>query len=305
MTHLVLAAPGRPTATRARGLARRLARHPLVREVLAAARLDLHEVLRSRWLILCAVAYAALAGGLVLVGMRESSLLGFTGMGRVILSLCHALLLLLPLLALAATGQVVNRARDDGTLELLFSLPLRRSAWFVGTSLVRLAALAAPLFLLLLGMGAVGQLLLHQAVPWPFVWRALLTCVALIVAFTGLGLAISTFVRHPARAMMYLVVAWGLGVALLDFGLIGAMLRWHVNPRLVFLLAGLNPVESARLALLSGLDPELATLGPVGFYLATRLGGGALYALGVLWPLAAGAAAWGAALWRFRRGDLV
>jgi hypothetical protein len=43
----------------------------------------------------------------------------------------------------------------------------------------------------------------------------------------------------------------------------------------------------------------------VGFYLAHRIGAGALYALGVVWPLVLGLAAWGAALVRFRRGDLV
>ena len=73
-----------------------------LREITAVARLDLAEVLRSRWLVFCAVVYALLAGGFVLVGMNESTLMGFTGMGRVLLSFSHALLLLLPLLALTA-----------------------------------------------------------------------------------------------------------------------------------------------------------------------------------------------------------
>ena len=83
------------------------------------------------------------------------------------------------------------------------------------------------------------------------------------------------------------------------------MLRWRVNPRAVFVLAALNPVEGARLALLSGLTPELSTLGPVGFYLAYRVGPAALYALGVIWPALLGLASWTLALRRFRRGDLV
>jgi sulfite exporter TauE/SafE len=78
-------------------------------ELAAGARLDLGEVLRSRWLVLCLVLYALLGGVFVLVGMRESNVLGFTGVGRVLFSLCHALVLFLPLGSAASAGR--NRAR--------------------------------------------------------------------------------------------------------------------------------------------------------------------------------------------------
>ena len=99
-----------------------------LRSYLAVAQLDLAEVLRSRWLVFCVVVYAALAVVFLMVGMRESTVFGFTGTGRVLVSYVHALLVLLPLMALVATGQVVNKARDDGTLEILFSQPISRGA---------------------------------------------------------------------------------------------------------------------------------------------------------------------------------
>jgi ABC-2 type transport system permease protein len=276
-----------------------------VQQLVTAARLDFAEVLRSRWLIFCVVVYALLAGVFVLVGLRESTLLGFTGMGRVLLSFSHALVLVLPLLALTAHGQIVNRARDDGTLELMFSLPLRRSAWFAAVSMVRYLALVVPLVVLMVAMGIYGQVAYGQDVPWTFIARAFAVCAALLFAFAGIGVAISTFVRNPARATTYLILAWALGVALLDFGLIGLMLKWRLDPQAVFTLAALNPVEAARLALLSGVEPDLASLGPVGFYLANRLGSNLLFVLGVAWPVLVGTIAWSAAFWRFRRSDLV
>jgi hypothetical protein len=94
-------------------------------------------------------------------------------------------------------------------------------------------------------------------------------------------------------------------VALLDFAGIALLLQWRLPPRAVFALAAVNPVETARMALLSSAEPTLATLGPVGFYLANRVGGRALFALGVAWPAAVGAGAFALAAWRFRRGDLV
>jgi ribosomal protein S12 methylthiotransferase len=83
---------------------------------------------------------------------------------------------------------------------------------------------------------------------------------ALIWAFTGLGLAVSVFTRNVARAMVHGLILWALGVALVDFALVGAMLQWSLNPRVVFLLAALNPVQAARLALLAGLATDLETL---------------------------------------------
>ena len=277
----------------------------LVDELVAAARLDLAEVWRSRWLLFATAVYGLLAVVFVLVGLRESAVLGFTGLGRVLLSFAHALLLLLPLLALSATGPLVPRARDEGMLEFLLSQPIRRTAWFSAVSLVRLLALAVPLGALMLAMAAYGALALAADIPWAFLGRTLLVSAALLVAFVGLGMAISARSRQQARAAVAVVVAWLAAVALLDFGLLSLMLTWRVHPRVVFLLGALNPVEAARLALLSGIEPDLGSLGPVGFYLANRVGSRWLLLVGTAWPAALGLLAWWAALRGFRRGDVV
>ena len=274
-------------------------------QLAAAIRLDLAETLRSRWLWACTTVYAALALIFVVLGMRESSVLGYTGTGRALLSFTHALVLVLPLLALAATTQTVSRARDDGSFELLFSQPLSRGTWFASVALVRYAALVAPLVALVLVAAVAGEVAFGQPVPWDYLGQCLAVCASLALAFVGIGLAISTFVRSPARATLMLVLVWALAVALLDFGLIGAMLRWGLAPRAVFAIAALNPVEGARLALLAGIEPDLATLGPVGFYLANYLGPRALFAAGVAWPAALGVLSLAAALARFRRSDVV
>jgi ABC-2 type transport system permease protein len=269
------------------------------------ARLDWAEVVRSRWLVVCLGLYGILAAGFVLVGLRESSVMGFTGMGRVLFSLCHALVLLLPLVALSVTGQVVNRARDDGALELLLSHPIRRSSYLMAVGAVRYLAVTLPLAILLVALGVGGAWLGGGAIHLGFVARSVGVTAALLWAFAALGLAVSVTVRSPARAMTWLVVLWIAGVALLDFGVIGAMLTWRLEPRVVFLLAVLNPVQTARLALLSAAEPELSVLGPVGFYLANRIGADGLLLLGIAWPLAFGTLCFGFALRAFRRGDLV
>jgi len=271
----------------------------------AVARLELGDVRRSRWLVASTTIYLLLAALFVLVGTRESAVVAFTGMERALFSLSHALVVLLPLLALTGTGLAVNRSRRDGSLELLFGHPVTQDDYLVGVTLVRYGALVAPLLVIMPALALGSQLTFGQSIPWSFLARALLVSASLLWAFVGIGLAISVWVEDVSRAVVYVLVAWLSAVALADFGLVGVMLQWRVPAVVVFVLAGLNPVETARLALLSGADPTLATLGPVGYFLASRLGPLPLLAAGVLWPLAVGSVSWLAARHRFRRSDIV
>ena len=287
-------------------------RVPLVRSlaarfgaVEAAMRLDWAEVRRSRWLYFFLALNAVLAGSFVCIGMRESAVLGFTGMGRVMFSVAHILLLLLPLLALMLSGQVITRGREDGSLELLFSHPLPRETYFLAISGVRYAALLVPFVALMALLMLTGWAAFGDSVSPLAVLRESAVCAALLWTFTGLGLAVSVSVRNQARALIYLILIWLAGVVLLDFALIGTMLQWGLNARGVFVLAALNPVEAARMAMLSSADPTLANLGPVGFYLFNRFGAAWLFALGFFWPLLLGTAAWAYARRQFVTQDLV
>lgn len=276
-----------------------------VREVIATSRLEMGEVLRSRWLPVSSALYAVLAAILVIFGMRESDVLGFTGMNRVMLSFVHVLVLVLPLLALTATTQVVTRAREDGTLELLFSHPLSRTGYLAALTLTRFLVLVLPLAILLVAMALLGRFFFGEEIPWRMTLRAIAVSAALLWAFVGLGLAVSARTRNQARAMVWGLLLWAACVALLDLALVGLLLQWRVDARSLFVLASVNPVQSARLALLSGVEPDLGTLGPVGFYLSHKLGGPALLAIGLAWPAAVGTMGWAWALRTFRRGDLV
>jgi Cu-processing system permease protein len=226
-------------------------------------------------------------------------------MGRALMSLSHALIFLLPLLGLSATSQVVNSARDDGSLELLLSHPVSRAAYYCGTTCVRAAALVLPLLVAMPMMALISVLAFGQQVPWSFLWRGLAVSAALLLCFTALGLFVSTLVRNQAKALMLTILIWAAGVALIDFGLVGLMLQWHLPPAAVFALAILNPVQCARLALLGAAQPELSTFGPVGFFVANHVGAIGLIALGIGWPLLLGAAAWTFGLGAFRRRDLL
>ncbi len=275
------------------------------RQFRATASLELADGLRSRWLLFATIVDVVLVGVFVFAGMHESKVMGFTGMSRVMFSFSHALVVVLPLLALAATGQIIGQARSTGTLEFLFSNPLSRRTYFAAVTSVRLLLLLGPLFLVFGGCALIARLHYGEAIDVAFLARTLAVCTAELIAFTGIGMLISSTVRHPARTLIWILLVWAASIALLDLALIGMLLQWRVDPQSVFLLAAINPVQDARLALLAGGDPELATLGPVGFYIANRLGQGALLSIGLIWPILLGVTCWWTGLRSFRRHDLL
>ncbi|HLV66208.1 MAG TPA: ABC transporter permease subunit [Polyangiaceae bacterium] len=269
-------------------------------------RLELADAVRSRWVAFSAATYLVAFGAFVWLGLRESSVLGFTGITRVVLNASNAIVVLLPLVSLVATCQAVVRARANGTFELFLSQPCERRDWFVSLLASRLLLLITPL-VVVLGVALAAGLLSSELEPGlvVLVARALTVGGALVFAFTGIGIALSTFCATGERAIVLALLAWLAGVALHDFALIGLLLEMRVRPELVFVLTALNPVEASRLALLSAFDPELGIFGPVGFWIANELGPNWTFVLGVTWPFVLGSAALGAAWRKFHRRDLV
>lgn len=275
------------------------------RAPLAFLRLDLAEARRSRWLVFTLVVYGLIFSAFVAFGLRESTVLGFTGMTRAILSVCNAVLVAVPLVCLAGTVQAIVRGKSSGAFELLLSQPCRRGDWFAGLVASRLLVLLGPLVVMLATAALVGALSDPESTLGPTVARCLLVSAALVWAFSCIGILLSTVARTSERALVYALVVWIGVVALHDFALIGVLLRWSVPAPLVFGLAASNPVEVARLGVLSGIDPDLSVLGPVGFWLATRLGPFATLAIAVGWPVVLGLGSLLVARRCLERGDLV
>jgi len=113
-------------------------------------RLELAESLRSRWVVFTAIVYGLVFAGFVWLGLRESTILGFTGLSRVILSVSNAVVLAVPLVALVATSQVIVKQRQSGFFELMLSQPVRRSEWFVAAVTSRFLVVVGPLVVLFL-----------------------------------------------------------------------------------------------------------------------------------------------------------
>jgi ABC-2 type transport system permease protein len=254
--------------------------------------------MRSRWLAFTVAVYAVVFSGFVWFGMRESRVLGFTGLSRVVLNVANAVVLAVPLVALVATSQTIVRARQSGFFELMLSQPVRRADWLVSVVASRFLVVVGPLVVLLLGALVAGQVRGGEdAQLAPVVARSLLVTTSLAWAFLGIGFWISARAKTPERAMVMALVAWLCAAALHDFALVGVLLRFRLAPGVVFGLAAANPVEAARIAILGSVDPDLSVLGPGGFWLANKLGANLGLAIGAGWPALLGTLA----MWRAQR----
>lgn len=269
-------------------------------------RLEMADALRSRWVLFTAVIYGAIFALFIWLGLRESTVLGFTGLSRVVLNVSNSILLAVPLVALIATSQTIVRARQSGFFELFLTQPVRRSDWFFAVVASRLVVVAGPLVVILaLAILFNGMSGAQDPALIPMVLRSLAVISALTWAFLGIGFWISTIATTPERATVLTLLAWLTASALHDFALIGVLLRWKLAPEIVFSLAAVNPVEAARVAILGAIDPELSVLGPVGFWIANTLGAKVSLALGVCWPALLGTLALWFAERRFLSRDLV
>lgn len=271
----------------------------------AFLRLELSDALRAKWVALAASVYLGLGVAFVWLGLRESSVLGFTGLSRVLLNVTSSLIVVCPLLVLIGTHSAVVRARSSGFCELMLSQPVQRSTWFFALLASRLLILVGPFVLLLLACG--GASLFLQADPGLLLVaiKSLAVCAALVFSFVGIGLFISAAASTTERAMVWALLAFVATSALHDVLLITTLLRSSLPPQLVFALAALNPSEAARVGILASVDPELSVLGPVGFWLANTLGPTLALGVAVAWPALLGLLTTLAALRRTQRIDLV
>lgn len=271
----------------------------------AFLRLELADALRSRWVALTGLIYAGLAGAFVWFGLRESTVLGFTGLSRVLLNLANAIILVFPLVVLVATHAAVVRARTSGFCELMLTQPVKRSTWFLSLLASRLLVLVGPLLVLLVGCFVAAFFVEPEPGLGLIALKSVGVSVALVFAFIGLGLLISTYAKNAERAMVWALLVFVVTAALHDVLLITVLLRTSMPPQLVFALSALNPVEAARVGILASTDPELSVLGPVGFWLANSLGPTLALTVAIAWPAALGAIATSLALRRAQRMDLI
>ncbi|MBI3565789.1 MAG: ABC transporter permease subunit [Elusimicrobia bacterium] len=260
---------------------------------------EFRETARSRWLAGFVGAFAALGGGISLVGTWGAVIGGAAGFGRTTAALVNLILLVVPLMSLTAGVLALAGERESGTLETLLALPLRPAQVFWGKFVGVGAALASALAL---AFGALALVLawrggLRGAVVYVegFAATALLA-----LACLALGLFVGVRARRVAPAVGAALLLW-LGLVFAgDLGLLGTAMAARLSPAALLGAAWLNPLSLYRLLAVDATAAGLDVLGPAGRCAQDALGPWlrpAAFAGLCGWlaaALAAAARAWGA-----------
>lgn len=248
---------------------------------------DIRQNLRSRWFW----AYSILFGGFVAVmftsGITESQIIGFVGLGRLMVTFMQISMAILPIYVLISTVRSVVGDRENSVMEYILSLPISFSSYFWGKLIGRFLINYTPIFIALLG-AVLWALITNIDVPWDlfFLYSALLA--SLVFLFLGLSMYISARAASQDIAVSTAFIIWLFLVAFIDLILIGIMLRMRGNPDLIIGLGMLNPLQVFRTGSLILFDPQLTVMGTASYYVLDTVNRNVFIAFSILYPISLG-----------------
>ena len=268
-----------------------------------AVKTDVFESIRSKWFI----AYSLIFGGIIVLllifGLTESRIMGFTGLSRLLVTYIQLSMAILPIFILITTVRSVAGDREAGIFEYLLSLPISLFGWFWGKMIGRFIVVFLPVIIAILFAFAWGSIK-GAFIPWQlfFAYSALLF--ALIWCFLGMAMLISTLTRSTDVAQGSAFFLWLFLLLLLDLMLLGFIIKQQVEPTIIITIALLNPLQVFRTAAMLLFDPQLSVLGATAFYILDIFGRTTYLIWAFLYPILLGSLTATAGFYVFKKGDL-
>ncbi|KAA0010286.1 ABC transporter permease subunit [Billgrantia pellis] len=267
--------------------------------ILTLAGKEFRDGMRNRWVLAITLVLALLAVGIAWFGAAASGGLGFTSLATTLVSLATLAVFLIPLIALLLAYDAVVGEQESGTLLLLLTYPVSRTALllgkFLGHGLILGSATALGFGIagVVIALGAEGVALGELAAGMGLL---IVSSVLLGWVFIAFAYLISVWVSEKARAAGLALVVWFLFVLVFDLGLLALLVSVKQGGDWLPWLLLLNPTELFRLINLAGFEAARSYTG------LTSIAVGGAFRPAVLLPLLA---AWclvplGLALLRFR-----
>jgi len=270
----------------------------------ATFRLEIAQALRAKWFWAYAAVFFGLVGLLLVFGLTESRVLGFTGLSRTLVAYIQLTMAILPIFVLVTTVRSLAGDREAGVHEYVLGLPVGIGGWYAGRFLGRYVLAVAPVFGALAsaaGYGAARGL----TIPWAELGFDIGILLAMILTFVGLGFFIASVARSVDMAQTAAFLLWLVLILGLDLVLLGVLIRDRMPIEGVVAIALLNPLQVFRIGSMLLFDPQLVLLGSTAYAVFDVFGRTGFMIWSLAYPLALGIGAAYAGFLAFRRGDLV
>lgn len=269
----------------------------------ATFRLEIAEAFRARWFAIYAAVFFVLVGLLLVFGLTESRVLGFTGLSRTLVTYIQLTMAIVPIFILITTVRSLAGDREAGVFEYVLGLPVGIGAWYFGRFFGRYVLAASPV-IAALGAAVVYGVVRGVSVPWVELGFDVGLLMAMIFVFVGLGFLISALTRSVDTAQTIAFLVWLALVLALDLVLLGALIRSRLAIEGVVAIAMLNPLQVFRTGSMLLFDPQLVLLGPTAFTVFDIFGRVGFMIWAFAYPIVLGTASALGGWLIFRRGDL-
>ncbi len=269
----------------------------------ATFRLEIAEAFRARWFAIYAAVFFVLVGLLLVFGLTESRVLGFTGLSRTLVTYIQLTMAIVPIFILITTVRSLAGDREAGVFEYVLGLPVGIGAWYFGRFFGRYVLAASPV-IAALGAAVIYGVVRGVSVPWVELGFDVGLLMAMIFVFVGLGFLISALTRSVDTAQTIAFLVWLALVLALDLVLLGALIRGRLAIEGVVAIAMLNPLQVFRTGSMLLFDPQLVLLGPTAFTVFDIFGRVGFMIWAFAYPIVLGTASALGGWLIFRRGDL-
>lgn len=265
---------------------------------------DIKESVRAQWFAIYTLVFGGTVALLFVLGITESQILGFLGLGRLLLTYIQLCIAILPIFVLVTTVRSIVGDRESHVLEYWLSMPISLGSYYWGKFLGRFIITFFPVFLAMVGAAAWGAIQSIE-IPWAVftLYSGLLG--TLCATFLGFGFLISVLTRHQEVALSASLFLWLTLIAFLDIILIGILLQEQAPAETVVALALANPLQSFRTAAMLLFDPQLSVIGPTAYVILDNFGKTGYLTFALLYPTALGTLAAWIGYRIFKRGDMI
>lgn len=244
-----------------------------MKQVFVIAFAEVQDGMRNRWVVLVALAMAAFALILALLGSVPTGMTKISSLAVTVVSLASLSIFFIPLIALLLSYDSIVGEAERGTLILLLSYPVARWQVIAGKFCGALALLSLAV---LIGYGSAGIIIGLTAETsfadqaWSSFSELLLSSVLLGAVFLSLGFLISVTLRERGTAAAAALGCWLILVLLYDMGLLGLLAGDGGKVIGTDMLIGLllaNPTDAYRMLNLAGSDETAILSGMAGLKL--------------------------------------
>ncbi len=225
----------------------------MIKSIMTVARLEIRIAMRNRWVMATTMLMTVLALSISTLGSSPSGTIDAEPLMVSIVSLASLTIFLVPLMALLISFDTVVGEIEQGTMLLMLSYPISRTAVVLGKFV---GASGIISFATILGYGFAGLVVGLNSPETPSLdsWMALVQLIVsssiLGAAFVSLGLACSCITDQRGTAAGIAVSIWLLFVIIFDLALLGALvagLDAVISKEIFPLLLAINPADAFRM----------------------------------------------------------